>query len=39
MVDRIQTCTLSRIGGNVGRIDGKTMKLVETALMIHLGLA
>ena len=38
MVDRIQTCTLARVGGVIGHIDGRTMKQVETALMIHLGL-
>jgi mRNA-degrading endonuclease toxin of MazEF toxin-antitoxin module len=38
MVDRIQTSTLSRIGGLVGQIDARTMTLVERALMVHLGL-
>ena len=39
MVDRIQTMTLLRIGGLIGHIDARTMKLVEIALMLHLGLA
>jgi len=38
MADRIQTSTLSRIGGIVGHIDRKTMRRVESALMVHLGL-
>ncbi len=38
MVDRIQTSSVSRIGGLIGHIDTKTMKLVETALLVHLGL-
>jgi mRNA interferase MazF len=39
MVDRIQTMTLSRIGGHIGRIDSATMRQVETAMILHLGLA
>ena len=38
MVDRIQTSTLSCIGGIIGHIDRNTMRLVESALMVHLGL-
>jgi len=38
MVDRIQTSSLSRIGGIVGHLDRKTMLEVESALMVHLGL-
>ncbi len=38
VVDMIQTSTLSRFGPVIGRIDGATMRLVENALMLHLGL-
>ena len=39
MVERIQTVTVMRIGGLIGHIDPVTMGKVETALMLHLGLA
>jgi mRNA interferase MazF len=38
MVDRIQTSSLSRIGGIVGSLNDETMQAVENALLIHLGL-
>jgi len=38
MVDRIQTSSLSRIGGIVGYLNDETMQAVENALLIHLGL-
>ena len=38
MVERIQTTSLSRIGGIVGHLDRKSMLAVESALMVHLGL-
>jgi mRNA interferase MazF len=39
MVNRIQTMPLLRIGGLIGHIDAGMMKLVEIALLLHLGLA
>jgi mRNA interferase MazF len=38
MIDRIQTCTWSRVGGHIGHIDAATLRKVEIALMLHLGL-
>ena len=38
MVDMIQTSSLARFGGAIGEIDTVTMRLVEAALSVHLGL-
>ena len=38
MVDLIQTSTLSRFGKVVGHVDKATLRAVETALAIFLGL-
>jgi mRNA interferase MazF len=38
MVDRINTATLSRFGGVIGRIDAATLQRVEAAMLVHLGL-
>jgi len=38
-VDMIQTSSLARFGGVIGRVDSVTMALVEASLSVHLGLA
>ena len=38
MVDRIQTSSLNRFGVVIGVIDVRTLRLVEAALSLHLGL-
>jgi len=39
MVEMIQTSSARRIGKVIGHLDKQTMQAVETALLIHLGLA
>jgi mRNA-degrading endonuclease toxin of MazEF toxin-antitoxin module len=38
MVDLIQTASLSKFRGVIGRIDPATLALVEQRLALHLGL-
>jgi mRNA-degrading endonuclease toxin of MazEF toxin-antitoxin module len=38
LVDMIQTSSLARFGSAIGEIDSVTMRLVEAALSVHLGL-
>jgi hypothetical protein len=38
MVDMIQTSSLARFGSVIGEVDTLTMRLVEAALSVHLGL-
>ncbi|HEY5214582.1 MAG TPA: type II toxin-antitoxin system PemK/MazF family toxin [Acidobacteriaceae bacterium] len=38
MVDMIQTSSLARFGGIIGTIDASTLRSVESALALHVGL-
>ncbi len=38
MVDMIQTSSLARFGGIIGTLDATTLRSVESALSIHIGL-
>ena len=38
MVDTIQTSSLGRFGEVIGQVDTTTLRLIEAALSVHLGL-